>query len=207
MITIRYFNIFKIIIIFFLVFTVKELRCQQLNPGDGIRLTLYNISDKVSGDYYVQADGKILLPYLGEVRTQNMDFKTIKNEITSEFRSYYQNVDISVQPLYKISVLGEVKKPALYYVTGVEKFSDVIALAGGETQDADLNSVYLIRNNAKIAVDARKIFKDGKSIDDVGLQSGDKIYVPRHWWVSVRNTSVLVSVGTLIVAVLSLRLH
>ncbi len=180
------------------------LSAQQLIPGDGVRVTFFNITDAISGDYYVQNDGRIQLPYIGVLAATQKDFLLIKTEILSKYDSLYRDPEITVQPLYKINILGEVKTPGYYYVTGVEKLSDLLAQAGGETSDADLNSVFIMREHEEIEVDAEKIIQDGNKLSDIGLKSGDKIFVSRQWWVGARNTAFIISAVAAVITVVAL---
>jgi len=184
-----------------------NLFAQKLNSGDGVRIILFNISDPISGDYYIQRGGNIQLPYIGLIKAIDREFDLIKKEILTKYDSLYRNPELTVQPLFKISILGEVRSPGLYYVTGVEKLSDVIAMAGGETSDANLNKVYFIRGNKKIDINAQEMLQKGSKVKDIGLRSGDQIYVPRKWWVGVRNASVLVSAAAVIVAIVGMVLR
>ncbi len=170
-----------------------NLSAQKISPGDGIRIAFYNIAESISGDYYVHNDGFVQLPYLGLINTNDKDFKVIEQEITMRYDSLYKNPDITIQPLFRINVLGEVQKPGLFFVTGVETLSSVIALAGGETTDADLSDLKIIRGEKEIEVKGDEILKSGSTIKDMGLISGDRIYVPRGWWVSARNIAIIVS--------------
>jgi len=180
----------------------NSLKSQKLNPGDGVRLIFYNIVDPISGDYFSQHDGYIQLPYIGLIRALDRDFTLIQEEIVAKYDSLYKDPELTVQPLYKISILGEVRTPGIYFVTGVEKLSDIIAMAGGETADANLNKIYFIRKEKKININAKDMFEKGKRVRDLGLRSGDQIYVPRKWWVGVRNASVLVSAAAVVVAII-----
>lgn len=180
---------------------------QVLSPGDGIRITFYNISDAVLGDFFIQQDNSIQLPYIGLVNTSNRSYKDLKSEIISKYDSLYRGVELIVQPLYKISVLGEVRTPGIYYVTGVEKLLDVLALAGGETADADINNVRINRQNNELKVDIQRIMEKSESDRNIYLQSGDRIYIPRKWWVGFRSGSVIISAAAVVVAILGLFLR
>jgi protein involved in polysaccharide export with SLBB domain len=177
---------------------------QQLNPGDGIRVTFYNITEKISGDYYIQQDRNIQLPFLGLVSTENKDFNQLRNEVETKYKELYKDPELTIQPLFRINILGEVREPGYYYVTDVEKLSGIIALAGGETADADLDNLYIVRNDEEIEVDAERIIKEGETAKDFGLQSGDRIFVPRQWWVGARNTAVIISGLAVVVTIISL---
>jgi polysaccharide biosynthesis/export protein len=190
-------------IIFIFLISYQTSYSQQFTPGDGVRVTFYNISDLISGDYYVQTDGNIQLPYIGLIETGDRDFESVRTEIIAKYKSLYKNPEITVQPLYKIRILGEIRKPGIYYVTGVEKLSDVLALAGGETENANLNKIYFIQNDTKINVNAKEMFEKGRKISDIGLKSGDQIYIPRKW-LSLRKASVILTAVAVTATVVSL---
>ena len=172
---------------------------QQLNPGDGVRLTFYNISDAESGDFFVQKDGNIQLPYIGLVQTNNRNFEILQKEILKKYKSIYRDPELTVQPLYKINVLGEVRNPGMYFVTGVEVFSDLMAMAGGETQDANIGKVLIIREDEKMQIDAREMLQKGEKLREIGLKSGDQIYVSRKKILGLNNATVLISLAALVV--------
>lgn len=179
------------------------LNAQILEPGDGVRLSFYNITEDISGDYHVQQGELIQLPYIGIIRTGEKEFSEIKSEIESKYNALYRGVEVIVLPLYRISVLGEVRNPGVYYVTGVEKLLDVIALAGGETADSDMSEVYVERKDQEFILDAEKLIEEDGQEKDFYLISGDRVFVSRKWG-SSSNTALLVSAAGLLVAVLAL---
>lgn len=178
------------------------LYSQKLVPGDGIRIMFYNIAEPISGDYFVQKDGSMLLPYIGRVLSNDREFDSVKTEITKKYSDIYRNPVLSILPLLKVNILGEVRTPGFYYVTGIEKLSDLIAKAGGTTSDADLSDIYITRNDKKIEIDGQKIIETGSKINDIGLQSGDGIFITRKWFTGSTSTLIitLLTAATSIVA-------
>lgn len=187
-----------------LLFGLLKIQAQSLNPGDGVRLAFFNITDKISGDYFITQDRMLQLPFIGTLQTENTTFENLKKEIISKYDSLYRQPEVSVRPLYRINVLGEVKTPGSYYATGVEKISDLLALAGGETSDADLGDIYIVRNDREIKIDAAKIIEEGENKNDISLTSGDRLYVPRKWWVGARNIAMIVSGAGILVTLVAL---
>ncbi|HEX2961274.1 MAG TPA: SLBB domain-containing protein [Ignavibacteriales bacterium] len=187
-----------------LFFGFLKIQAQSLNPGDGVRLAFFNITDKISGDYFITQDRMLQLPFIGTLQTENITFENLKKEIISKYDSLYRQPEVSVRPLYRINVLGEVKTPGSYYATGVEKISDLLALAGGETSDADLGDIYIVRNDREIKIDAAKIIEEGENKNDISLTSGDRLYVPRKWWVGARNIAMIVSGAGILVTLVAL---
>jgi protein involved in polysaccharide export with SLBB domain len=202
----KHLRTFSVTVLLILISTVYS-QAQYLNPGDGVRITFLNITDQISGDYYIQQDGKIQLPYVGLISTTQRPYTEIKSEIKTKYDSLYKNPELTIQPLYKINILGEVRTPGYYYVTDVEKMTGIFALAGGVTGDADLDNVYIIRNDKEIELDAQKLVESGSTVGDIGLQSGDRIFVPKTWWANARSVTIILSVVSALVtiAVLFLR--
>lgn len=179
---------------------------QRLNPGDGVRLTFYNITDRISGDYFVQPDSSLQLPYLGQMPIGNLPFEEIKRQIVRKYSELYRNPELAVLPLYKIKILGEVKRPGIYFATGVERLSDLLALAGGQTDEANLKKIYFIVNGKRLRVNADEMLKEGRVLADIGLRSGTQVYVPKKW-LNLRRVSVIFSGIAVTATVVSLLLR
>ena len=195
-------KILFILAVFFLC--TFNLNAQLLEPGDGIRIKFYNISqDDISGDFYIQQNGALQLPYIGQISTKDMNYNLIISEIKSKYDELYTGVELIVLPLYRISVLGEVRNPGVYYVTGVEKLLDVIALAGGETADSDMSEIYVERKDQEFVFDAEELIEDKGEVKDFYLKSGDRVFISRKWGTS-RNTAIWISAAGLLVAIAAL---
>lgn len=192
----------KIAIIFLI--TSLQFFAQNLKPGDGVRINFYNINESISGDYFIQDNGNIQLPYLGILNAINCDFSLLRNEIYEKYSEIYRNPELSIQPLYRVDVLGEVGKPGVYYLTGFETISDLLSIAGGETSDSNIDELSIIRNDSQMEIDMEKFLLGKNNLADIGIESGDKVYVPRKWLVGVRDASVLVSGVAVLVAIVSL---
>ncbi len=177
---------------------------QKLNPGDGVRVTFLDITDKISGDYYVQPEGKLQLPYIGIINTTGRDFTLIKSEIISKYDSLYRKPDITVLALFRINIHGEVRNPGYYFVTETENLTGIIALAGGYTNAANLDNLFILRNDKEIELDIESIIEEGNTASDIGLQSGDQIVVPRSFWADPGRLSLVVSIIAALVTAVAL---
>jgi len=177
---------------------------QYLNLGDGVRISFLDIDDVITGDYYIQPNGLLHLPFIGVINTSNTDFKEIKSKIEFLYDSLYRNPHLTVNALFRINVLGEVRNPGFYYVSDYEKFTAILAFAGGTTGSADLENIKLIRNFEEIHLDVETIILEGSSVTDFGLQSGDQIFVPRTWWADARGFTIILSALALIVTIIAI---
>lgn len=67
-------------VIFFITVSTAGFS-QQLSPGDKIKLTAFNISDAISGEYFVQEDSTVYLPYIETVDTRQRSADRLRREI------------------------------------------------------------------------------------------------------------------------------
>jgi polysaccharide export outer membrane protein len=198
----------KLFIVFlFVSIPFSSLLSQRLNPGDGVRITFLNIQDQITGDYYIQQDGNLQLPFIGLVRTTNIDYKDIKQAIFNKYTELYKDPALTIQPLIRINILGEVRTPGYYYVTDIEKMTGILALAGGVTGAAATDDIYIIRNNEEILLNASDIIAKGNTVADIGLQSGDRVFIPRSFWADAGQYGLILSGIAVIATLLSIILR
>jgi polysaccharide export outer membrane protein len=181
-----------------------DLSAQELNPGDGVRLIFLDVSDAISGDYYIQPDGNLQLPIIGIISTLGKEFSQIKTEIYGEYNAYYKDPELTILALNRINIQGEVNSPGYYYVTEEQKLMGILALAGGVTGNADMDNVYIIRDDREIELDLQVIMQEGNMASNLGLQSGDQIYVPRSFWADPGRFTWIFSALAAIVAVVAI---
>lgn len=192
----------KTLIIMILLGTFfPALFAQQLSPGDGVRITFLNITDQITGDYFIQQDGNLQLPFIGIVKTTNIDFKNIKQDIYNKYSELYKDPALTIQLLLKINILGEVKNPGYYYVTDIEKMLGILALAGGVTGAAATDDIFIIRGGQEIQLKKSEVIEKGNTAADLGLQSGDRIFIPRSFWADAGQYGLILS-GIAVIATL-----
>jgi polysaccharide export outer membrane protein len=100
----------------------------------------------------------------------------------------YDNVLILRQPNWELQrtavIAGEVRYPGRYSLkTKTEKITDLIDRAGGLTADAYANGVifYRTRNGVgRIGIELPDVLKDVRSLDNLPLQDGDSLFIPRY---------------------------
>lgn len=86
----------------------------------------------------------------------------------------------------KVFVLGEVKRPGVYFADGSVTLIEAISLAGGFTLVAKQKDVLFVRSKGKdmqqpelLIVNLKQAFTTGNMMQNLVLQKGDMIYVPR----------------------------
>jgi polysaccharide export outer membrane protein len=199
----KLFNSYILIFIGLTVLSYWNAQAQELNPGDGVRLIFLDITDDISGDYYIQPDGNLQLPVIGILSTFGRKFPEIKFEIFNKYNALYKDPELTILALYRINILGEVNSPGFYYATEEQKLGDLFALADGITGDANLDNIYIIRGEEEIELDAELMMQEGGNFV---LQSGDQIYVPRSFWADPGRFTWIFSAIAAIVAVVAILL-
>lgn len=199
----------KKVLLIFILFEIfaSGNYAQILNPGDGVRITFLNITDQISGDYFIQQDGNLQLPFIGIVKTTNIDYKTIRQTIFNKYSELYKDPALTIQPLIRINIMGEVRTPGYYYVTDIEKMTGILALAGGVTGAAATDDIYIIRNDQEIQLKKSEVIEKGNTAADLGLQSGDRIFIPRSFWADAGQYGLILSGLAVLVTLVSLLLR
>ncbi len=91
----------------------------------------------------------------------------------------------------KVYVLGEVKAPQIVTIKGKLTVIDAITEAGGFTRDAIRKSVMIIRgelgSQQGIRVNARQILKEGDISQNIELEPGDIVFVPKTFIVHIER--------------------
>jgi len=100
----------------------------------------------------------------------------------------YDNILILRQPNWELQrtavIAGEVKYPGRYSLkTKTEKITDLIERAGGLTADAYANGVTFYRSQngvGRIGIELPDVLRNPRSTDNLPLQDGDSLYIPRY---------------------------
>jgi len=78
----------------------------------------------------------------------------------------------------RVIIFGEVLKPGAYLLTEETTVLDLITVAGGQTEKADLGHLSILRRDEVLRANLERL-KEGQAIEgNVILQPGDQVYVP-----------------------------
>ena len=153
-------------------------------PGIGIskdRATIVDNRSSYEKGFTIDKSGKVILPYIGEVFLQGFSIPEARNLITQKFKAYLDEPVIVVKKLsFKISVIGEVQKPGLYYVPN-ERITLIegLALAGDVANYADRTNIKIIRQTAQGSIEIPIDLTNQSSLVGAGkyLYPDDVVYV------------------------------
>ena len=123
----------------------------KLGAGDKIQISVYGEENLSIEELYINNSGKFDYPYLGQLTVLNKTPEQLKSEITNGLKGDYlisPKVRVSVIGFRSIYVNGEVKKPGGYEYQPGLTVDKAIALAGGFTDRAARNKVYITQSGS-----------------------------------------------------------
>ena len=150
----------------------------EFKPGDVILVKVYR-HPEYSDTFLVDVDTTIYLPLIGTIKVAHLTAPELRDTLYERFSQFLKRPEIDVIPLFKINILGQVRRPGVYNITSATKVTDAIALAGGLTPDADPKRAIIRRGSKVIKVNIDKAITTEQTAYDIGLRSGDIIYIPR----------------------------
>lgn len=156
-----------------------------LAPGDMLRITVWREPD-MSGDFLVDELGIVTLPLLGKINVREIPLANLRDTLIAAYSVQLRNPTITVTPLRRVFVLGEVAKPGLYPADPTVTLAGVIALAGGATPGGDLRRIRVVRDGSVIASRVTA----GSTLGMTDIRSNDQVFVDRRGWLD-RNSTLL----------------
>lgn len=166
----------------------------ELMPGDVVQLNIWR-EPELSGEFQVDPSGQVILPKIGTVSVAGRPASEVRDSIRSAFDRYLRNPSIDVVLLRRVTILGQVGQPGLYPVDPTMTVADAIALAGGTLPNARQDEIDMLRGEQRLTT---RITEQTR-IADLGLRSGDQLYVPeRSWW--SRNSGLVTTLAATVIS-------
>lgn len=159
----------------------------RLGVGDTVSVQVYG-KPELNTTTYVSDDGTIPLPLAGNVPVAGLSPAKAGQRVASAFRDGKFLVDPQVTMFLvqsrsqQVSVLGEVRAPGRFGIESKTTVMDVLAQAGGTTDNA-ADMVVLLRpdKNGKVvrhSVDLRGLSQRNRPLPTLRLRGGDSLFVP-----------------------------
>jgi polysaccharide export outer membrane protein len=122
-----------------------------LGPDDGLLIKVTDLTEfdpKAGGVIRVDHQGEIRLPIVGRIKAEGLTVESLEKEIGTRLSTIMNNPEVTVAVAeyrsHPVSVLGAVRNPGVYQVTGPKTLFEVLSLAGGLNPDAS-NRVKITR--------------------------------------------------------------
>jgi polysaccharide export outer membrane protein len=159
-----------------------------IGVGDRLDIVFFVHKELSTVDLLVRSDGRITLPYVGDVRAAGSTPMQLDSTLTYRFSEVLREPNLSVilrAPAEKlVYVLGQVKEPGGFPYTDRVSLMHALALAGGFDRGSKNSHILVIRRKGPekivgIEVNVAAITNGGHLENDIWLKNYDIVYVPK----------------------------
>jgi polysaccharide export outer membrane protein len=159
-----------------------------INVGDVLDVVFIYHKSLDALDVPVRRDGRISLPYVGDVLAAGLRPMQLDSVLTVQFSEILRDPSLSViikmEADRLVYVLGEVKSPGGYKYKDNVSLVQAISLAGGFIEGAKPAHTVLIRREGTdkiigIEIDVKAILNGVSIENDILLRKYDIVYVPQ----------------------------
>jgi polysaccharide export outer membrane protein len=165
-----------------------------VGPEDVLSITSYDQLD-LSGKFAIEADGTFAYPMIGRVKAGGLTMRQVEAELKRRLKSegFFRDPQLTVAvdqyKSQKIFVVGEVRNPGAYPLSGNVTLIEALARAGSTLPTASGEAVIVHATSSASAapdtdlqnvvrVNLRELEKGALSQNTM-LRGGDTIFVPR----------------------------
>jgi len=156
-----------------------------IGPEDQLSVVFWRDKD-MTADVVVRPDGKISVPLLNDVQAAGFTPEQLRAQLTQAASKYVEdpNVTVVVREIHSrnVFITGSVAKPGLFALNGDMNVLQLIALAGGLLEYADMEKISVLRNengrSQSLAFNYKDVVKRKKVEQNIMLRPGDTVIVP-----------------------------
>jgi polysaccharide export outer membrane protein len=156
-----------------------------IGPDDELEISVWE-NAALTRTVPVRPDGKISLPLINDVQAAGLTPMQLQGALAKALTSFVQAPEVSVivrgVHSFKVSVVGEVREPGRFELTGRPTVLDLIALAKGLTEYADKRRIVVLRRERgqtrQIPFAYDKLLSDnGEGLENFFVQADDIVLV------------------------------
>jgi len=163
----------------------------KIGPGDVLELTLWQGTKKTREEITVRSDGRISFAFIEDLYVSGLTTPQLDKLLRRDLKAFikkpridvvvkrYNSKFVTLTGAIQTVALGRQSGPGRYALTGKVSLLEMINIAGGPTNDANLNRVRVRRKNGRtFIVDLFKVIIQGDVSQDIILDDGDLVIVP-----------------------------
>jgi polysaccharide biosynthesis/export protein len=150
-----------------------------LGPQDALNIHVTDLMEfdpKTLGAVRIDDQGNVHLPLAGRIHAAGLTIEQMEKEVAARLSKVMKNPEVAISIAefrnHPVSVLGAVKNPGVYQVTGPKTLFEVLSLAGGLNPDAS-NRIKITRpasSGPLPLANARQDLKGAFSIGELNVR-------------------------------------
>jgi polysaccharide export outer membrane protein len=157
----------------------------RIGPEDLLAISVWK-NEAMSRVVAVRPDGMISLPLLDDIKAAGLTPMQLRDLLAHKLAEYVPSPSVSVivneVRSFKVSVIGEVVRPARYELRSRTSVLDVLAMAGGFNQFAARTRIVILRQDGakrmRINFNYNRVMSGDGDEESLYLRPGDIILVP-----------------------------
>ncbi|MEJ2615771.1 MAG: SLBB domain-containing protein, partial [Ignavibacteriaceae bacterium] len=154
-----------------------------VGPGDKIFISINGL-EEIPMNTRINHDGILYIPKVGGINLKNKTLTEAKAAILNAINKYYKNVDVFISLTnirkIKVSLLGDVVKPASFILKGNARLMDLIGNSYGFNKTADYRNIKIINKDSSVKkYDLLSFIRVGDKKDNPLLMDGDVVLVDK----------------------------
>lgn len=173
----------------------------RMRPGDVIRVLVW-AHPELSGDFPIDENYQLLYPIIGAIALENVTVAELRSRLNTDLEQLFRQPFVTVTPLFRVAVLGEVLRPGLLSVDPTLTVLEILALAGGPTPRGNQRDIRLLRGGEEISIGYDRASFARATLRELGIRSGDQVFVPRRGFTR-EDLSLVIQIATLVTALVS----
>ncbi|NIR72165.1 hypothetical protein GWN42_10515 [candidate division KSB1 bacterium] len=153
----------------------------------------------LNGEYPIDSRGNVFLPLIGEIKVVGHNPKTLSEHLKEKFSPYLQDPVIIVEPLIRVTMLGSFKRPGTYLIEPDASFWQLVDKAGGPRDNSNLKKMWVERGGKVIKKDILSGFERAYSLQEMGIYSGDQVFIPDRKRFRIRDALEILRFGVTLI--------
>ena len=146
-----------------------------LQPGDEVRIRVFRDSE-MSGEFGIGPDGSLIHPVWRSLKVTGVSLADVETRIRTFLQRYQTEPQFVAEPLFRVTIGGEVERPALYFLAPDVTIGQAIAIAGGATERGKHDQVRLLSGGQ-----LRSIKLDGNDpAANLPVRYGDQLIIQKR---------------------------
>ena len=173
----------------------------QVSTNTTVSNQFENLAGQYVHGYEIDSEGNVTLPVIGKVKLAGKTLPESQMLLESKAETYLKQATVKVRLLnFKVTVLGEVKNPGVYYSYGYNCSElDAMGMANGCTDFASLENVMVLRpvSNGSMSYTLNFNNKDALNSEAFYLQPNDVVFVQpgRNKFLQPRLSGITIALG------------
>lgn len=157
----------------------------RIGPEDELYISVWK-NETLSRTVPVRPDGMISLPLLNDVQAAGLTPNELRDVLRKKLASYVAGPEVSVivQAVrsFKVSVLGEVRRPGTFEISGRSTVLDALARAEGLNDFASRSRIVILRSEGettkRVSFNYNRAISEDREQENFYLRPGDIVVVP-----------------------------